>query len=69
MVVAGIITAGLYAALFLNQDLVNDRFTRGGWHALFPIVTALVFSLAHGTFTGAFWSVLGVKAGRSREDA
>lgn len=60
---SGIATAGLYAALFLNEREVMASFTRtDGLYPLLPVVTAFAFSLAHGAFTGYFWDALGVKA-------
>jgi len=56
----GAAVAGLYAGLFLWQDVVTDYFTRGGAYAVLPIVTALAFSVLHGAFTERFWIVLGV---------
>ena len=67
MVMAGIITAALYAALLLKQDMISDYFTRGGLYALLPIAAAFIFSFFHGNFTGSFWTVLGVEAKKKRE--
>jgi hypothetical protein len=37
-----------------------------GLYPLLPVVTALVFSIFHGAFTGYFWDVLGVTAKAAR---
>jgi F0F1-type ATP synthase assembly protein I len=66
LVITGIISVALYAALLLNQDIVNDNFAKGGLFALLPIVTAFVFSFIHGSFTGHFWTVLGVEASKKK---
>ncbi|MBI5102945.1 MAG: hypothetical protein HZB33_14085 [Nitrospirae bacterium] len=66
MVLTGIISAGLYAALLMNQDLLNMNFARGGLYAFLPIITAFVFSFIHGSFTGHFWTVLGIEAARKK---
>ena len=66
MVVMGIISLALYAALLLKQDLVNNIFAKGGLYALLPIITAFVFSFFHGSFTGHFWTVLGVEASKKK---
>ena len=66
MIVMGIISLALYATLLLNQDLVNSIFVKGGLYALLPIVTAFVFSFFHGSFTGHFWTVLGVEASKKK---
>ncbi|MHB8880625.1 MAG: hypothetical protein ACYC69_03830 [Thermodesulfovibrionales bacterium] len=66
MVLTGIISLGLYAALLMNQDIINANFAKGGIFALLPIATAFVFSYIHGSFTGHFWTVLGVEAARKK---
>ena len=68
MIVMGIISIVLYTTLLLKQDLVNSTFAKGGMYALLPIVTAFVFSYFHGSFTGHFWSVLGVEAARKKKE-
>ncbi len=66
LIVMGIISVALYAALLLNQDTVNSTFAKGGFYAFLPIITAFVFSFFHGSFTGHFWSVLGVEASKKK---
>jgi len=68
MIVMGIISIALYATLLLKQDLINNTFGRGGWYAFLPIITAFVFSLVHGSFTGSFWTVLGIEAAKKKEE-
>ncbi len=68
MIGMGIISIALYAALLLKQDWVNNTFAKGGLYALLPIVTAFVFSYFHGTFTGHFWTVLGVEAAKKKKE-
>jgi hypothetical protein len=68
MIVMGIISIALYAALLLKQDLINETFAKGGWFALLPIITAFIFSYFHGSFTGNFWTVLGVEAARKKKE-
>ena len=65
-VVMGALSIGLYALLFVKQDLVNATFGKGGMYALLPIVTAFAFSFFHGSFTGNFWTALGVEAAKSK---
>lgn len=63
LVVSGAASALCYGLLFTYQKEVMASFTRtDGWYPALPVVTALVFSLAHGAFTGYFWEVLGVRA-------
>ena len=68
MIVMGIISIALYATLLLKQDLVNSTFAKGGLYALLPIITAFVFSYFHGTFTGHFWTVLGIEAAKKKKE-
>ena len=68
MIVMGIISIALYTTLLLKQDLLNSTFAQGGWYALLPIVMAFVFSYFHGSFTGHFWTVLGVEASRKKKE-
>jgi hypothetical protein len=64
----GIISIALYTTLLLKQDLVNSTFAQGGMYALLPIVTAFVFSFIHGSFTGHFWTVLGIEAAKKKKE-
>jgi len=68
MIVMGLISLALYTLLLTKQDLVNSTFAQGGWYALLPIITAFVFSFIHGSFTGDFWTVLGVEAARKKKE-
>jgi hypothetical protein len=58
----GLGVAALYAAVFLNSDIVMQYFTRGGIFAALPMVTVFAFSLVHGAFASNLWSLLGVEA-------
>ncbi len=63
LIASGIASALCYVLLFSYQKEVMAACTRtDGWYPALPVVTAFVFSLAHGAFTGYFWEVLGVKA-------
>ncbi len=68
LVVTGILSLALYATLLLKQDLVNNTFARGGLYAFLPIVTAFVFSYIHGSFTGHFWTMLGIEAAKKKKE-
>ncbi|MCZ6622984.1 MAG: hypothetical protein O7B35_01915 [Deltaproteobacteria bacterium] len=64
-VLLGITTAGLYFLLYYFEDTVlgwSNGFKKDGWLFLAPIAIALVFSAAHGAFTGHFWELLGIRA-------
>ena len=65
-IVMGVFSIGMYALLFIKQDLVNATFGKGGAYALLPIATAFVFSFVHGSFTGNFWTALGIEAAKSK---
>lgn len=67
MVLFGLASLSLYAALLLEQDAVTDVFARGGLFALLPIATAFVFSFVHGSFTGKFWTAMGIEAARKKK--
>lgn len=68
MIGMGLISIALYTTLLLEQDLLNGTFAKGGWFALLPIITAFVFSFVHGSFTGNFWTVLGIEAARKKKE-
>ncbi len=65
-IMMGALSIGLYALLFVKQDLVNATFGKGGFYALLPIVTAFAFSFVHGSFTGNFWTALGIEAAKGK---
>lgn len=58
----GVLTVGLYLALFFNEASVLEITRRGQWWFLAPVAIAFLFSFVHGAFTSLFWDVLGVKA-------
>lgn len=68
LILTGIISIGMYVGLLANQDLLNVNFAKGGLYAFLPIITAFAFSFIHGTFTGNFWTVLGVEAARKKKE-
>ncbi len=68
LIVMGIISLALYATLLLKQDLINSTFAKGGLYAFLPIITAFVFSYFHGSFTGHFWTILGVEAAKKKKE-
>jgi len=63
--VFGGLTAGIYAAIFANQDIVMTYFTKGGLYALLPVATVFAVSYAHGNFTSSFWSALGIEGSKT----
>lgn len=67
-VLTGIMSVTLYIVLLLNQHIIMEYFGRGGFYAIFPIATAFLFSVVHGTFTGNFWTVMGVEASKKHRE-
>jgi len=63
--VFGALTAGLYAAVFANQDVVMTYFTKGGVYSLMPVAVVFAVSYFHGNFTSAFWSALGIEGSKA----
>ncbi|MBI5408313.1 MAG: hypothetical protein HZA14_03000 [Nitrospirae bacterium] len=68
MLLMGVISASLYALLLLKQDVVIQYIGRGGMYAFLPILTAFVFSFVHGSFTGNFWTVMGIEAAKKKKE-
>ncbi len=63
LTLTGMASAVLYFLLYRYEREIMEMFTRtDGWYPLLPVVAALVFSFAHGAFTGYFWEALGVTA-------
>jgi hypothetical protein len=62
MIIFGAVSLSGYAVLMTHQGWVSDNFTTGGWHAVYPVVTALAFSFVHGAFASNLLSVLGIEA-------
>ena len=65
LIISGVISGALYFTLYLYNREIMAAYTRtDGWYPALPVITALLFSFAHGAFTGYFWEVLGVTAKR-----
>ncbi len=61
----GLLSGGLYAALYYFQTPILDFTSKGGVISTAAVIAiAFVFSAAHGAFTGRFWDVIGLKAKR-----
>ena len=58
----GILSLASYIVLFANEEWVTDTFTRGGYYAVYPIITAFWFSFIHGAFGSNLLSSLGLEA-------
>ncbi|RJQ47139.1 MAG: hypothetical protein C4538_05640 [Nitrospiraceae bacterium] len=68
MLLMGAISVTLYALLLLKQDVLNQYIGRGGMYAFLPILTAFIFSFVHGSFTGDFWTVMGIEAAKKKKE-
>ena len=64
--VFGVLSIVLYALLFIYEEPIIANFARGGFFAFLPIAVAFLISYVHGSFTGSFWSVLGIEASKRR---
>ena len=62
MIIFGALSLAGYFLLISNQKLVTEVYTIGGWHAVYPVGTALIFSFVHGAFASNLLSVLGIEA-------
>ena len=62
MIIFGALSLAGYFLLITNQKLVTEVYTIGGWHAIYPVGTALIFSFVHGAFASNLLSVLGIEA-------
>ena len=69
MLTSGAASALCYVVLFAYEKEVMAAFTRtDGWYPALPVLTAFVFSFAHGAFTSYFWEVVGVQARPARTE-
>jgi len=57
----GAISISAYLLLFMNEEWVMNNFSKGNWYAVYPIVTAFLFSLVHGVFASYFINALGLE--------
>lgn len=62
VVIFGALSLSGYAALMTHQGWVSETFTMGGWHAAYPVVTAIIFSFIHGAFASKLLTILGIEA-------
>jgi len=60
----GFLTTAVYSVIFANTELVMRYFTKGGFYAALPVMTAFVVSFLHGAFTGNFWTAIGIEASK-----
>ncbi len=65
-VIFGVLSIAIYACLYAYEASIIDNFAKGGFFAFLPIAAAFLVSYVHGSFTGSFWSLLGVEASKKR---
>ena len=58
----GTISLAAYLLIFLNQEMITQYFTRGGFMAAVIVLTAVIFSVVHGTFAHFVLDILGIEA-------
>jgi len=58
----GALSGFLYYLVFSNEEWVTTTYTKGGWYAIYPVGTALIFSFVHGAFASNLLSLLGIEA-------
>jgi F0F1-type ATP synthase assembly protein I len=68
LLIMGLLSVALYVFLLLKQDSINKYFAMGGLYAFLPIATAFIFSYVHGSFTGNFWTILGIEASKKKKE-
>ncbi len=66
MIIFGIVSLGSYFVLFNQEGLVTETYTKGGWYAAFPILTAFWFSFVHGSFGSNLLDVVGLQAKKNK---
>lgn len=64
-VVTGILSAVSYYVLFTHPEVMTGTFNKGGYHAIYPILTVLYISLVYGTFASSILSIMGLQAAKS----
>lgn len=68
LLIMGLISVALYTLLLVKQDVINTYCGMGGAYGVLPIATAFLFSFVHGSFTGNFWTVLGIEASKKKKE-
>ena len=66
-IVFGVLSITIYVFLFVYEAPIIDNFAKGGLFAFLPIAMAFLVSYVLGSFTGSFWSLLGVEASKKKE--
>lgn len=62
----GLASLGLYSLVYAFSSQIADICGRGGLYAIVPVATVFLFSYVHGSFTGNFWSALGIEASKKQ---
>jgi len=61
-IILGLVSVGLYYAIFINEAYVREVWAKGGAYTILPIATVFIFSFVHGSFANYLFSVLGIEA-------
>ena len=64
----GVLSLVMYMGVFLNQAMITEYFTKGGYFALAVVGTAIAFALVHGTFAGHVLENLNFRAANQSKD-
>ena len=67
MLLFGLFSITLYAAVFSHGTAVAHFFARGAWYAILPILTVFLFSFVHGAFASHVWTFLGIEARKTAQ--
>lgn len=62
VLIYGAISIALYFCLYLFATPILEMSKQGHWAFIVPIAIAFTFSIVHGSFTGQFWDLFGIKA-------
>lgn len=66
-IIFGVFSLTSYILLFTNQDWIIENYTKGGYYAAYPILTAFYFSFVHGAFGSSLLSLLGLEAKQKKK--
>jgi peptidoglycan/LPS O-acetylase OafA/YrhL len=58
----GALSLSAYLLVFLNEETITKYFSRGGIYCIVVVVTAIAFSLIHGTFANYVLELVGIRA-------
>jgi hypothetical protein len=62
VIILGLISIALYAAVFTNEVYVRETWALGGVYTALPIITVFIFSFIYGSFANYVFVLLGIEA-------